>query len=76
VSQVPSVYKYRLCRHRVRLIAGLGLRPRHGSAETTSETTMGELNVFITTTYYCPEEAGSTPYLAGLARHLQEQGLK
>ena len=34
----------------------------------------GGLNVLVTTTYYWPEEAGSAPYLAGLAQHLQEQG--
>jgi colanic acid biosynthesis glycosyl transferase WcaI len=35
---------------------------------------MSGLNVLITTTYYWPEEAGSAPYLTGLAEHLQEQG--
>jgi putative colanic acid biosynthesis glycosyltransferase WcaI len=34
----------------------------------------GGLNVLVTTSYYWPEEAGSAPYLAGLAQHLQEQG--
>jgi colanic acid biosynthesis glycosyl transferase WcaI len=34
----------------------------------------GGLNVLVTTTYYWPEEAGSAPYLAGLALHLQERG--
>jgi colanic acid biosynthesis glycosyl transferase WcaI len=34
----------------------------------------GRLDVLVTTTYYWPEEAGSAPYLAGLAQHLQEQG--
>ncbi len=28
----------------------------------------------MTTSYYWPEEAGSAPYLAGLAQHLHEQG--
>jgi colanic acid biosynthesis glycosyl transferase WcaI len=32
------------------------------------------LKVLITTTYYWPEEAGSAPYLSGLAQHLQERG--
>ena len=36
--------------------------------------TSSGLNVLVTTTYYWPEEAGSAPYLAGLAQHLQEQG--
>ena len=35
---------------------------------------MGGVNVLITTSYYWPEEAGSAPYLAGLAQHLQQQG--
>jgi len=35
---------------------------------------MGGVNVLITTSYYWPEEAGSAPYLAGLARHLQQRG--
>jgi colanic acid biosynthesis glycosyl transferase WcaI len=32
------------------------------------------LNILVTTSYYWPEEAGSAPYLAGLAQHLQERG--
>jgi colanic acid biosynthesis glycosyl transferase WcaI len=32
------------------------------------------LKVLITTSYYWPEEAGSAPYLSGLAEHLQERG--
>lgn len=32
------------------------------------------MTVLITTTYYWPEEAGSAPYLAGLAEHLQARG--
>jgi colanic acid biosynthesis glycosyl transferase WcaI len=32
------------------------------------------LNILVTTSYYWPEEAGSAPYLAGLAQHLQDQG--
>ena len=35
---------------------------------------MSGLDILITTSYYWPEEAGSAPYLAGLARHLQERG--
>jgi colanic acid biosynthesis glycosyl transferase WcaI len=35
---------------------------------------MTGVNVLITTSYYWPEEAGSAPYLAGLAQHLQQQG--
>jgi putative colanic acid biosynthesis glycosyltransferase WcaI len=35
---------------------------------------MSGLNVLITTSYYWPEEAGSAPYLSGLAQHLQEKG--
>jgi colanic acid biosynthesis glycosyl transferase WcaI len=35
---------------------------------------MSGLSVLITTSYYWPEEAGSAPYLAGLAQHLQERG--
>ena len=34
----------------------------------------GGLNVLVTTTYYWPEEAGSAPYLAGLAQHLHARG--
>jgi glycosyltransferase involved in cell wall biosynthesis len=35
---------------------------------------MSGLDILITTSYYWPEEAGSAPYLAGLAVHLQELG--
>jgi glycosyltransferase involved in cell wall biosynthesis len=35
---------------------------------------VSELDILITTSYYWPEEAGSAPYLAGLARHLQDRG--
>jgi colanic acid biosynthesis glycosyl transferase WcaI len=35
---------------------------------------MSGLSVLITTSYYWPEEAGSAPYLAGLAQHLQKRG--
>jgi colanic acid biosynthesis glycosyl transferase WcaI len=35
---------------------------------------MSGLNILITTSYYWPENAGSAPYLAGLAVHLQERG--
>ena len=35
---------------------------------------MSGLDILITTSYYWPEEAGSAPYLAGLAEHLQERG--
>jgi colanic acid biosynthesis glycosyl transferase WcaI len=38
------------------------------------DTTGSRLDILITTSYYWPEEAGSAPYLAGLARHLQERG--
>ena len=34
---------------------------------------MSGLDILITTSYYWPEEAGSAPYLAGLARHLQAE---
>jgi colanic acid biosynthesis glycosyl transferase WcaI len=35
---------------------------------------MSGLDILVTTSYYWPEEAGSAPYLAGLAQHLQERG--
>jgi glycosyltransferase involved in cell wall biosynthesis len=35
---------------------------------------MSGLDILVTTSYYWPEEAGSAPYLAGLAWHLQERG--
>jgi colanic acid biosynthesis glycosyl transferase WcaI len=35
---------------------------------------MSGLSVLITTSYYWPEEAGSAPYLAGLAQHLHRRG--
>jgi colanic acid biosynthesis glycosyl transferase WcaI len=35
---------------------------------------MSALEILVTTSYYWPEEAGSAPYLAGLAQHLQDQG--
>jgi glycosyltransferase involved in cell wall biosynthesis len=35
---------------------------------------MSGLDILVTTSYYWPEEAGSAPYLAGLAEHLQENG--
>lgn len=35
---------------------------------------MSGLDILITTSYYWPEEAGSAPYLAGLARHLEGRG--
>jgi colanic acid biosynthesis glycosyl transferase WcaI len=35
---------------------------------------MSGLSVLITTSYYWPEEAGSAPYLAGLAQHLHARG--
>jgi hypothetical protein len=35
---------------------------------------MSGLSVLITTSYYWPEEAGSAPYLAGLAQHLHGRG--
>jgi colanic acid biosynthesis glycosyl transferase WcaI len=35
---------------------------------------MTRLNVLITSSYYWPEDAGSAPYLTGLAEHLSERG--
>jgi colanic acid biosynthesis glycosyl transferase WcaI len=35
---------------------------------------MSRLDILVTTSYYWPEEAGSAPYLAGLAQHLQSRG--
>ena len=32
------------------------------------------LTILITTNYYWPEDAGSAPYLTGLAEHLAERG--
>ena len=46
-----------------RLVAGRGPRSRR-------------LKVLISTSYYWPEEAGSAPYLTGLAEHLSAEGHK
>lgn len=35
---------------------------------------MSPLNVLITSSYYWPEEAGSAPYITGLAEHLSGRG--
>lgn len=35
---------------------------------------MARLNVLITSSYYWPEDAGSAPYLTGLAEHLSARG--
>jgi colanic acid biosynthesis glycosyl transferase WcaI len=35
---------------------------------------MTRLNVLITSSYYWPEDAGSAPYLTGLAEHLSKRG--
>ena len=35
---------------------------------------MGRLKVLVSTSYYWPEEAGSAPYLTGLAEHLSSEG--
>jgi glycosyltransferase involved in cell wall biosynthesis len=35
---------------------------------------MAQLKVLITTSYFWPEDAGSAPYLTGLADHLAERG--
>src|SRR5881394_924607 len=35
---------------------------------------VSKLNILITTSYYWPEDAGSAPYLTGLAEHLAERG--
>jgi glycosyltransferase involved in cell wall biosynthesis len=38
------------------------------------EKTMTRMNVLITSSYYWPEDAGSAPYLTGLAEHLSARG--
>jgi glycosyltransferase involved in cell wall biosynthesis len=38
------------------------------------ERAMTRLNVLITSSYYWPEDAGSAPYLTGLAEHLSARG--
>ena len=38
------------------------------------EMAMARLTVLITSSYYWPEDAGSAPYLTGLAEHLSERG--
>ena len=35
---------------------------------------MRHLRVLVSTSYYWPEEAGSAPYLTGLAEHLSRVG--
>jgi colanic acid biosynthesis glycosyl transferase WcaI len=52
----------------------VGLFFGRAGLECFAERMMTRSNVLITSSYYWPEDAGSAPYLTGVAEHLRERG--